>query len=53
MADAFELKGIDDFTGLFRAGENLETSANVDVDVDTVSTGSSDDLPAFSVPRSQ
>lgn len=56
MADAFELKGIDDFTALFRAGENLETSANVDVDVDTVSTGASDefeDLPAFSVPRSQ
>ena len=51
MADAFELKGIDDFTGLFRAVENLETSANVDVDVDTFNTGSREefeDLPAFS-----
>ena len=58
MAQAFELKGIDDFTALFRAGEssgNIEASGGADVD--TVSTGSSDefeDLPPvnFNVPQS-
>ena len=56
MAETFELKGIDDFTALFRAGEssgNIEASSSTDVD--TVSTGSSDeyeDLPPenFNVP---
>ena len=53
MAESFELKGIDDLTGLFRAGHSVETSASTDVD--TISTGSSDDfedLPNFGAPRS-
>ena len=58
MAEAFELKGIDDFTALFCAGEssgNIEASSSADVD--TVTTGSNDefeDLPPVnvSVPQS-
>ena len=45
--EVFEAKGIDDFTALFRAGEssgNIEASGSADVD--TVSTGSSDEFEA-------